>query len=447
MNAHASVYFPLSGNPLGFNHLAIAEVVLRNRPALRRVVFIPSNGHHPDPSKSDAEMEASIRLSWAELALKELALPATSHLARVAERSAEPLRLSQCDLEISGLEFEYSRAVRLAESVAVLRREAGVRAGPRFWVVGSDLVRRMADPAIFSAEDLAELAEHCRFIVMGRAGDGPEGVVARLEAERGIRLRYDCLTAEDAPDWLRPFLWLSSTCIREAAEAGDPLEGMLPHGVAEDIIRRGAYRNPAPGASLVSPLGGALEQFSPLQLRLHGLRRKVEEAASALSATFRELNGRHGAPKLALVESSTGGLLTTSLASHGGASQFFLQSRFVYDERAKTALSGAGPKAPGVVSEQAVAALAQGMLRESGADLCLAESGMAGPPDGVRRSMKSGLCCFALATQRGTETHTLQLAPFQTRVEHQLSFALQGLALLNGALAEKSFNTEEKGSR
>ena len=57
----------------------------------------------------------------------------------------------------------------------------------------------------------------------------------------------------------------------------------------------------------------------------------------------------------------------------------------------------------------------------------LAESGMAGPPDGERRSLKNGESWLALAGPQGVKTRMIRLNPFLTRREHQLRFAREAL--------------------
>jgi PncC family amidohydrolase len=135
------------------------------------------------------------------------------------------------------------------------------------------------------------------------------------------------------------------------------------------------------------------------------------------------------------VETSTGGLLTAALAGRSGASRYFRQARFAYDAHAKTSLAGGALPGRSAVSPEAVAALAQAMREAARTDFALAESGMAGPPDGERRSLKNGLCWFACAGPGGTRNESLQLNPFLTRREHQLRFSLHALDLLRRTLA------------
>jgi PncC family amidohydrolase len=130
-----------------------------------------------------------------------------------------------------------------------------------------------------------------------------------------------------------------------------------------------------------------------------------------------------------VLEASTGGLLTLALAGRSGASRYFRQSRFAYDVHAKESLVGGALPGGSAVSEEAVAALAQAMRREARTDYALAESGMAGPPDGQRHSLKNGQCWLALAGPAITRSAHIALDPFLTRREHQLRFALHALAL------------------
>ena len=85
----SALFFPVSGDPIGFNHFMAAEWLLRSAPALRRVVFVLSNGHHPDPTKAGAHAPAERRLEMLQASLAELADPARSWLARRAEQAGE----------------------------------------------------------------------------------------------------------------------------------------------------------------------------------------------------------------------------------------------------------------------------------------------------------------------------------------------------------------------
>jgi PncC family amidohydrolase len=315
--------------------------------------------------------------------------------------------------------------------VTWLREEAPPGQGPIAWCVGTDLVRRMADPRIFADADLPVLARECRYAVLERPGEPSAGeALALLRERRGVTLPCDVFSLADVPDWLAKFLHLSSTLIRHAAEAGDPLGGMLPGGAAEHVVRAGFYRGGRVGARLVAPDGKELGTRTQWQLA-------VERAQAGLDAeaqrVFDLLTRRHAAQQphgLTIVEGCVGGVLTESLAGRAGASRFFRQARFAYDRQAKVNLIGEYPKEPSAASTEMVAALARALRREAQADYCVAESGAAGPPDGVRRSFKNGECWLAAVGPAGERTAHVALNPFLTRKEHMIEFSRRALVLL-----------------
>ena len=230
-------------------------------------------------------------------------------------------------------------------------------------------------------------------------------------AGNGICAAIDPIHISD----LTPFLELSSTRIRYAAEAGDPLGAMLPDGVAELIAGEGLYRGAPPGV------------LSPWRGELDGLQRELERAAGKLSARLTHNQAAGKAHSFSLVEASVGGLLTHAFGGRSGASVFFRQARFAYDLHAKETLIGGGLEGRSAVSDEGAVALAQGMRAQGATDFALAETGMAGPPDGRRRSFKNGLCHIALVTPKAVHTERIQLNPFATRREHQYRFAIHAL--------------------
>ena len=63
------VYFPLTGDPVGHHHLLLAESVLQQLPEIQLVIFIISNGIHPDPLKNRKITTAALRLEILKSAL------------------------------------------------------------------------------------------------------------------------------------------------------------------------------------------------------------------------------------------------------------------------------------------------------------------------------------------------------------------------------------------
>jgi nicotinamide mononucleotide (NMN) deamidase PncC/nicotinic acid mononucleotide adenylyltransferase len=427
----STLFFPVSGNPIGFNHLAAAEWMLRRHPAWERVLFVLSNGRHPDPTKPGAEVDAATRLDLCRLSIAAAADPARSFLAKQAAQAGETLRLGPETVGISTRELSETGAVRTAQMVAWLRSEAPPGQGPVAWCVGTDLVRRMADPRIFSDADLPVLARECRLAVLERPGEPTAKEALKLVQERrGVTLPCDVFLLADLPEWLAKFLHLSSTLIRNAAEAGDPLGGMLPAGPAEAIVRNGLYRGGRSGARLMAPDGKEVGTRTQWQLTVDRTQAALDAEAGRV---FDLLTQRHAAREphgLAIVEGCVGGVLTASLAGRAGASRFFRQSRFAYDRQGKVNLIGEYPQEQSAASTGIVSALARALRDQALADYCVAESGAAGPPDGVRRSFKNGECWLAAVGPDGERTEHVALNPFLTRKEHMLEFSRRALLLL-----------------
>ncbi|XQU09254.1 CinA family protein [Halomonas sp. LY9] len=84
-------------------------------------------------------------------------------------------------------------------------------------------------------------------------------------------------------------------------------------------------------------------------------------------------------------ESCTGGGIATAITSVAGSSAYFTAGYVTYSNAAKTRLLGVEPAlldAHGAVSEQVVNAMVAGACQESGADVAVAVSGVAGPDGG-----------------------------------------------------------------
>jgi len=435
--AATTLFLPVTGNPISFNHFALAEWLLRSRSGSERIVLVISNGKHPDPTKPDADVSPADRYMIAQAAIEAIADPARCFLARQAELAGEPLLLNPERILLDPREFRFKTAVRTAQLVQMLRDSGVVPGDPKellHWAVGADLVRRMADPAIFTDADIQFLSQNLHYAILERDGDPARAAVEMLRQRRGVTLAYRVLGLADVPAWLAPFLQLSSTLVRHAVQAGDPLGGMLPLPALEYLTSHGLYRKGRRVAQLITPTGVTLGERSALQLTLEGLQLQLDQEAAAVTALLvgRRAQGKpHG---LAIGEGTVGGVLTQSLAGRSGASRFLRQARFFYDRQAKLNLLGEIPADFSAVSEEGVRALAKALRREAAADYALVESGMAGPPDGVRRSLKNGQTWLSVAGPDGEQTELIVLNPFQTRKEHMLHFSRRALSLLRKVL-------------
>lgn len=110
---------------------------------------------------------------------------------------------------------------------------------------------------------------------------------------------------------------------------------------------------------------------------------------------------------VATVESCTGGGIAYALTEVAGSSRWFSQSWVTYSNEAKHNLVGVKKETLeqfGAVSTQVVVEMANKGARLSGAGLCLAVSGIAGP-GGATTNKPVGMVCFAIA---GSEVrHTI----------------------------------------
>lgn len=423
-----TLFFPITGDPVGFNHFAAAEIVIRQIPALKRVVFIPSNGLHPDPTKQNALADKKSRLAWLEESISLCNNPATSHLAKQAQRAENPLIISPENLSVWDYEYGFNQPVPTAQTLAAIA-EAHITPqnekpgkGAIHWLAGTDLIQRMSEKNIFSDDELNTQATHCTYVILERAGASAQKALKHLEKIRGVAL--NALIISDIPPHLIPYLSLSSTHIRHGAEAGDPLGAMLPAPIAQKIVAGGIYNEGKTKWILCD--SGKTEQgrISTLEAETRALQHKLDEAGKEISDWLKEAATKEQPHTLSLAEATVGGVLTSALAGRTGASTFFKQARFAYDKVAKETLIGPIQAGESAVSETMVQQMAEAMNAQSQTHYALAESGMAGPPDGKRRSMKSGICHFALATPKGTHTSVIEANPFLTRKEHQLLFSI-----------------------
>lgn len=119
--------------------------------------------------------------------------------------------------------------------------------------------------------------------------------------------------------------------------------------------------------------------------------RSLAERAGALL-----LEGRR---RVATAESCTGGWVAKCLTDIAGSSQWFERGYVTYSNLAKEQSIGVAPSVIetfGAVSRPTVEQMAAGALHDSGADLAVAITGIAGP-DGGTADKPVGLVWFALA--------------------------------------------------
>lgn len=141
--------------------------------------------------------------------------------------------------------------------------------------------------------------------------------------------------------------------------------------------------------------------------------------------------------KVAVVETTAGGLIAARLLSVPGASAWFERGVVAYSGAAKRD-AGADVdvlREHGAVSSPAVASMADGVRQWAGVEFAVAESGIAGPL-GSRRSPKPvGAVSIAVSTPRGIVTRDLELPG--TRIEVMAAIAEAALQLLLEQLRER----------
>ena len=143
--------------------------------------------------------------------------------------------------------------------------------------------------------------------------------------------------------------------------------------------------------------------------------------------------------RVATAESCTGGLVAAALTAIAGSSDVFECSFVTYSNGAKHKLLGvptAMLRRYGAVSGETAAAMADGALKQSGADCAVSITGIAGPSGGSREK-PVGLVYFAAANRNGKMLARRRLFGNIGRKRVRELSALEALALL-ARLAQKN---------
>lgn len=138
--------------------------------------------------------------------------------------------------------------------------------------------------------------------------------------------------------------------------------------------------------------------------------------------------------QLAVAESCTGGMIAAACTDLAGSSAWFERGFVTYSNAAKTEMLGV-PEAllaqHGAVSEPVAAAMAQGALQRSHANITASVTGIAGP-SGATTGKPVGMVCFGFATAAGVNTTTKQFAGDRAAVRQQaVDYALAQLLRLS----------------
>ncbi len=129
----------------------------------------------------------------------------------------------------------------------------------------------------------------------------------------------------------------------------------------------------------------SLEQAAQAARDLFGAHIVTEDERS-IAHVVKDILLKHG-KRVTFAESCTGGLISSMMTELDGASQVFDAGFVTYSNEMKTRMlgvSGVTLTEFGAVSEQVVREMLQGALVNSGADLGVAVSGVAGPSGGTK---------------------------------------------------------------
>ncbi len=124
---------------------------------------------------------------------------------------------------------------------------------------------------------------------------------------------------------------------------------------------------------------------------------------------------------LGVVESATGGLISHLITNVPGSSDYYKGSITAYSNEAKIAVVGVKEETIdkyGVVSAQVAEEMAQGGREILAADICLADTGIAGP-SGATQGKPTGLFYLGLSHKAGTlsQKHNFQGDREQNKLE------------------------------
>lgn len=199
---------------------------------------------------------------------------------------------------------------------------------------------------------------------------------------------------------------------------------------------------------------------TPGQIELHlsmrstdpaAAEQRLREASSAMSAalggdvfsvdgrSMEELVGamlRERHLTIAAAESCTGGLMMSRLTDVPGSSEYVVGGLVLYSNELKTKV-GLVPasliEAHGAVSEPVAVAMAEGVRERTGADVCVAITGIAGPGGGTPQKPVGTACIAVLAPSAPARVRTASV--FGNRTQFKFNAAQAALDMVRRALS------------
>jgi len=202
---------------------------------------------------------------------------------------------------------------------------------------------------------------------------------------------------------LRFFGPTESAVARVLADAGGEREGVEVTVCARDLEVHVDLLTAPGGEAAAEELSSSLRTAFPSDLFAEDDERSVEELVLALCKERRLT--------LATAESCTGGLIGARLTEVPGSSEVYLGGVIAYANDVKEKRLGVPVRLleeHGAVSAEVAAAMASGARAELGADLAVADTGIAGPGGGTPEK-PVGLVYLAVEGPNGSRTLRFQL--------------------------------------
>ena len=143
--------------------------------------------------------------------------------------------------------------------------------------------------------------------------------------------------------------------------------------------------------------------------------------------------------KIATTESCTGGLLSSKLTDVSGSSAFIHLNLVTYANEAKQKMLGVRKETLenyGAVSEECAYEMASGLMKLTGADICISTTGIAGPTGGSAEK-PVGLMYSTICTKEKAITFEIRMHPEIPRIEMKEMFAQAVLERLYKFLTQK----------
>ena len=128
--------------------------------------------------------------------------------------------------------------------------------------------------------------------------------------------------------------------------------------------------------------------------------------------------------KIATTESCTGGLLSSKLTDINGSSAFIHLNLVTYANEAKQKMLGVRKETLenfGAVSEECAYEMASGLMKLTGADICISTTGIAGPT-GATKEKPVGLMYSTICTKEKAVTFETRFHPEIPRIEMKEMF-------------------------